>query len=635
MTLGPGSWKPESAYRVGSPASATVRVSNRDALLRVRDATVREGPQAQLRFDVSLDRAAAGRVTVDYATSDVTATAGADYTATSNTLSFAAGEVSKTVSVAVLDDAHDEGTETLTLTLSNARGAAIDDGTATGRIINTDPMPKAWMARFGRTASDHVIQAIESRLHIGASAQTESHLTIGGRRVDGLFERGRYAAAIDALTDTPDPRLEPETAGARMDRLKAEALGLADGSAADSSPAGGSLAGVSLSGSGSAPRSGPAGGSYAGSGAGRRLAGLLGLPDLDRGLMGSSFLYTRAADGGDAPAWLGRWTAWGQTAETRFDGVDGPLSVHGEVATATVGVDTRRDRWLAGVAVSYSLGDGAYTQAQAGGGTLASTLASVSPFARFELNERTSLWGVFGHGAGRLSLRPDRAEAAMETDLTNTMTAFGARTALSALAGRAGRFELSLVSDARLTSTVSDTVAGLMGATGETSRVRVLLQGAGSMRLATGGALTPTLEAGLRYDGGDAETGAGVEIGAGLGYTAGRFAVQANARGLVAHEDAGYEEWGFSGAIRYRAGQDGRGVSFDLGSAWGAAQSGVEGLWNRQNASGLARGAAPDAAQRLQANLGYGVHGRKGRALWVPYMGVESSEGGSQALQLG
>ena len=155
------------------------------------------------------------------------------------------------------------------------------------------------------------------------------------------------------------------------------------------------------------------------------------------------------------------------------------------------------------------------------------------------------------------------------------------------------------------------------------------------MRLATGGALTPTLEAGLRYDGGDAETGAGVEIGAGLGYAAGRFAVQINARGLVAHEDAGYEEWGFSGAVRYRAAEDGRGMSFDLGSAWGATQSGVEGLWNRQNASGLARGAAPDAAQRLQANLGYGVQGRKGRALWMPYVGVESGEGGSRALRLG
>ena len=62
-------------------------------------------------------------VTVDYATSDGTATAGVDYTATSSTLSFAAGETAqKTITVAVLDDAHDEGTETLTLTLSNARG---------------------------------------------------------------------------------------------------------------------------------------------------------------------------------------------------------------------------------------------------------------------------------------------------------------------------------------------------------------------------------------------------------------------------------------------------------------------------------------------------------------------------------
>ena len=76
---------------------------------------MRGGPQAQLR--VSRSRAAAEAVTVDYATSDgtATATAGSDYTATSGTPSFAAGETAKTVSVPVLGDAHDEGTETLTL----------------------------------------------------------------------------------------------------------------------------------------------------------------------------------------------------------------------------------------------------------------------------------------------------------------------------------------------------------------------------------------------------------------------------------------------------------------------------------------------------------------------------------------
>ena len=214
VSLGPRAWTPEGRYTVGtSPATTTVRVRNRDPLLRVANATVREGPQAQLSFDVSLDRAAAVTVTVDYATSDGTATAGADYTATSDTLSFAAGETAKTVSVAVLDDAHDEGIETLTLTLSNARGAAIDDATATGRIINTDPMPAAWLARFGRTGATQVLGLLDARFD--EARAPASQLTLGGRPVNlsglrgaaqGRADPGAEPAAADADPfDVPDP----------------------------------------------------------------------------------------------------------------------------------------------------------------------------------------------------------------------------------------------------------------------------------------------------------------------------------------------------------------------------------------------------------------------------------------------
>ena len=112
---------------------------------------------------MTLNRAPSGTVTVDYATTDGTATAGSDYTATSGTLTFAAGETEKTVSVPVLDDAHDEGSETLTLTLSNASGAHIEDGTATGTINNSDHMPKAWMVRFGRTVGSQVVDALGQR----------------------------------------------------------------------------------------------------------------------------------------------------------------------------------------------------------------------------------------------------------------------------------------------------------------------------------------------------------------------------------------------------------------------------------------------------------------------------------------
>ena len=76
-------------------------------------------------------------MTVDYATSDGTATAGKDYTAEAGTLTFAAGETSKTVSMPIIDDEKDDDGETLTL--SDASGAAIADAAATGTIADAEP----------------------------------------------------------------------------------------------------------------------------------------------------------------------------------------------------------------------------------------------------------------------------------------------------------------------------------------------------------------------------------------------------------------------------------------------------------------------------------------------------------------
>ena len=60
-------------------------------------------------------------------------------------LRFAAEETEKTVSVSVPYDAHDEGSEMLTLTLSNPSPAwvCVVDSTATGTISKDDQMPKA------------------------------------------------------------------------------------------------------------------------------------------------------------------------------------------------------------------------------------------------------------------------------------------------------------------------------------------------------------------------------------------------------------------------------------------------------------------------------------------------------------
>ena len=590
------------------------------ASFSVADTSVQEAPGATLDFVVSLSRARHEATTVDYATGDGTATQGADYTATSATLIFEVGERAKTVSVEVLDDVHDDDGETVILTLSNASAPTrIATATATGTIDNTDPMPQAWLARFGRAAADNALGAIEARFRDDATQPRESHLTIGGLRVHTLLAQSRQGPAGRPLAGGP-------LAGTYEADGKPLGLFPAHGNGAGQhwQGAGGSLVHDSPVSDAAGQGGGPG---AAGTSAARRLPRLRDL------LLGASFFYS--PDTSAPSGRLGHWAAWGATATTRFAGAEGPTSLDGEVATATLGLDSRWDRWMAGVALAFSEGQGAYTHTEGIGGEVSSSLSSLHPYAQFELNDRTSLWGVIGYGAGGLTLTPERAQNALETDLTSTMAAFGGRGTVTAFSGTAGTFELAVVSDARVTRTVSEAVESLMGATGATRRVRLLLEGRGSLSLATGGVLTPTVEAGLRYDDGDAETGAGVEIGAGLDYASGRLAVGLKARGLMAHEDTAYREWGLSASLGYQPRDDGSGLSLNLGSAWGVTQSGVQSLWSRPDAAGVARGGAViGAGPQFQAQLGYGVVGPRRGMLWVPYVGADSG-GGAQALQMG
>ena len=364
-------------------------------------------------------------------------------------------------------------------------------------------------------------------------------------------------------------------------------------------------------------------------------AGGLGL---GRILAGSSFFYSLAGeDAGDDRGGLRRLTAWGELAASRFSGADGQLELDGEVNTAVLGADAEWGRWLAGVAVSFSEGSGDYWVAGGAGGAIDSDLASVNPYVHYAWSDRVSLWGTLGYGTGRLSLRPAGSDAPLETDLSNAMAAFGGRGVLSVLEGEAGRFELSLRSDALLTRTTSEAVAGLSAGEGSTRRLRLLLEGSGSLP-AFGGVLTPRLEAGVRHDAGDAENGAGFEVGGGLGWSAGLFSVQVDGRRLLAHDDAAYEESGYSASLAYRLGGDGRGLSLNLGSSWGAVQSGVQRLWDGQDGGfgggfgGSSGGGAPAPLERrLQAEIGYGLGVRR---LWYPYLAADAG-GDSRAMRFG
>ena len=590
-------------YELVTP-TLVVPVTEGDAGLSVADARV-QGKSSVLAFTVSMDRTRDVAVRVDYATEDGAARAGEDYTPVSGTLTIEAGGRERTVEVPVLPALHVTGERTLTLRLSNAVSAVIDDGVATGVIVHESELPKAWLARFGRTASDHAAQAIARRLEAG---QRETQVTVAGRRVDGLSVDGLLLGVLPSGGWRPASAVEDMAT-----RLAAPAL------AASGAPFGGVDADPGTPGL----RAGTWGGApgaldrepFADAGQTLRRAVLpdfgFRLPGAEEALMGTSFYVERGAqqDVGGGKT----WAAWGDVAATRFEGDAGGLALNGDVVTGTAGLDRQWRAVLVGLALSRSSGEGGYGT---GAGTIASTLTSVHPYVQVRLGERAQVWGAAGWGRGGLEITPESG-AALEADLRNSMAAAGARAVLMG----AGGLEIALRSDFLWTETSSDGTAALAEAVGTASRGRLMLEGAGQIQ-GLGGVVRPKVEGGVRYDGGDAETGQGFEVGGGLDWARGSLTLQVNGRMLVAHADESYEEWGYSGSLVYEPGADGLGLQMRVGSSAGAAASGIRNLWALENASGLVRGGAVPFAQRFDAEVGYGIGSG---TLWYPYFVADDS----------
>ena len=353
-------------------------------------------------------------------------------------------------------------------------------------------------------------------------------------------------------------------------------------------------------------------------------------------LQGSSFRLSLGRD--EEGAAHPRLTAWGRVAATQYDGRDGTLAVDGDVLTGLIGVDGVWDRLLAGVAVSHSRGDGAFAMpgtAARGRENLEQTLTSLHPYLRYAVTERLAVWGLLGYGWGELTLAPDTGSA-LTTDTALLMGAFGGRGILLA-AAESGGFEVATRTDAMLTRTTADTVAGLDAADADAHRVRVIVEGSRPVTWPEGQSVTPTVQLGLRHDWGDAETGFGLEVGGrvqyadpGLGLT-----VEGAVRALLAHEDADYEEWGAWGTVRVDPGPLGQGLSLTLSPTWGAAQSGVEGLWSRQTTAGLApQENRRQPAGRLTAEVGYGFT-LFDTGLLTPYAGTVLADGAARTYRVG
>jgi hypothetical protein len=133
-------------------------------------------------FTVTLSQAATGNESVEYATSNGTATAGSDYTATSGTLTFAAGTSTQTLAVVVNGDTLYEADETFNVVLSHATDCMIVDGNGVGTILNDDPAPALSLAG-------------DVSLNVGASGTNSAVFTVNQSAVSGLQSTVHYATA--------------------------------------------------------------------------------------------------------------------------------------------------------------------------------------------------------------------------------------------------------------------------------------------------------------------------------------------------------------------------------------------------------------------------------------------------------
>lgn len=184
------------------------------------DATVNEGNTGTraATFTVTLTAPATAPVTVRYATADGSATAGADYAATSGTLTFAPGETSRTVTVPVTADRVREGNETFALVLSDPTGAAVYTRQATGTIADDEPYLSVHGAavREGRRGTSTWLA-----FTITLSAAYDEPVSVPFATVDGTAVAGSdYQAVSGTLTFAPGETTKTVRVKVYGDRLR-------------------------------------------------------------------------------------------------------------------------------------------------------------------------------------------------------------------------------------------------------------------------------------------------------------------------------------------------------------------------------------------------------------------------------
>ena len=575
-----------------STASGTGTIANDDdtPVFSIDSPSVEEGDtdSVNLAFTVTLTPASYEQATVDYAdTGTGTAEAGEDYRSiASGTLTFAAGETSKTIDVSVLGDILSEQDETVVLVLSNPNPSyTIEEARGTGTITDNDAsvldeVDMEIVAEVAREVTTSVVTAVSNRI---ASV-------VGGAAIAppvGLPPTGGFAdgGLLSILEHS-----------ARHSRERERGLERSEMS-------------------------------------------------LYRSLDGASFVYSPsiAALGANGPADAngggisGGPTVWGSVDYRKLSGGGADaLQWDGELASVNVGTDTMVDAGvLVGLAAGMSKGSFGY-QGSTGGtsGVVKVRVKSLNPYIGWSVSESASLWMAVGYGKGKVNYNDEvTGEAANKMSIASA--ALGGRYRLHSTDGSSdGRLiQVDLKGETwGLQTKVDGDERRPMGSKSQAHGVRVAIERLQSSALESGASLTLSGEAGLRWDGGDGDTGTGIEMGGTADYRnpATRMKLVATGRALLDHE-SDRREWGAGVTAGYRLDSRETGLTYSSSLSHGQLESGVDSLWDSRVASRASEDG--ELTTRLDAEIGYRMFGTSG--LHTPYVGIGVEEGSKRDYRIG
>ena len=476
-----------------------------------------------------------------------------------------------------------EGTARVTVTASNLAGEA---SVSFDVLVATDPAETAVLndalAAIGRSMLSSTASVIGSRFEL---ASTGSQMALGGSRFGGSLspQMQRFLAGNDPF--------------ALEERMSERAL-------------------------------------FSGSGSQQAYGGGYGLT-ADRLLTGTSFNMPLNAMGtGDA-----QFAVWGAGDLQSFEGEPDDGMYDGSSSSGYIGVDARGDGWLAGVSVSRSGAEADYdfdglVEGRNTGGTLETSVTAFHPYARLEVGADSEVWVIGGFGGGEADLSRTHVSGSQSSDLSMAMAVGGLRRALAMEFGGA---DLSLRGDAGFLSLETD--SGMMavdGLSASVSRLRLGLEAAWE-----GESATPFVEVSGRFDGGDGQTGGGLELAGGLRILnpESGFGLEAKGRILAMHTGDGYSESGIGVTASFEPGAAGRGITFRLSPRWGGSADSTDLFWdevgNVRDASQYAYGLDRAQTWGVDAALGYGFGLRSMPGVVTPFGQMDVTGDQDQRIRVG